>query len=460
MGMIVDSKLVSVIVLNLNGEKILRRCLDHLLNQSYRNFEIIVVDNGSTDGSVAVLEEYLKTDKLSVVRAHKNLGVPGGRNLGLLHVRGEIIAYMDNDGSANSRWLEEAVRTLESDEKIGAVAPVVFFAKKKIVLNGAGATMNFQGYGADFSFNAPYEFARFSHEVLYSMAIGMVIRKSAMDQCGPLDPLLIKWYEDAELGIRLWKLGFRVIVSPNAWVDHDIGHSDQFLPDKIYLCEKARIRTVLKYYPMGRLPSWLVREVSNARRYGKYCWAIPVKAWLWNLVHLGSALRWRFRFRFAKEPFWHLVHPSWGVFPPPTPDNRAFQPDLAKADSHLILEGRKDLRQLNFGWYEAERDELTTYRWTDAQASAFFHLTAPARSVVVALRGSLSTQRVRLMVRRAGELVAKSEMSIMASFEWGVEACPVNLEGGLYELIIEAGQVCVDRLGRKVGVAVSAIEFR
>ena len=94
-----DPKLVSVIVLNLNGEKILRNCIDHLLRQTYRNLEIIVIDNGSTDGSVAVLEQYLGTGKLSVVRCHKNLGVPGGRNLGVWHAQGEILAFMDNDGS-------------------------------------------------------------------------------------------------------------------------------------------------------------------------------------------------------------------------------------------------------------------------------------------------------------------------------------------------------------------------
>jgi GT2 family glycosyltransferase len=458
--MAVDSKLVSVIVLNLNGEKILRNCLDHLLNQTYPNFEIIVVDNGSTDGSVSVLDEYLGTGKLSVVRAHKNLGVPAGRNLGLLHSRGEIIAFMDNDGSADRRWLEEAVKTLGSDEKIGAVGSVVFFVRKKIILNGAGATVNFQGYGADFCYDFPYEFAQLPHEVLYSMAIGMAIRKSAMDQCGPLDPLPIKWYEDTELGIRLWKLGFRVVVSPNAWVDHDVGHSDQFLADKIYLCEKARIRTVLKYYPLSRLPSWLLREIPNSRRYGKYRWTIPMKAWLWNLAHLGSALKWRFRFRFADGPFWHLVHPSWGTFPPPTPNNRAFRPDLLRVGSDLTLDGCMDLRQLNFGWYDAERDESITYRWTAAQASSFFRFTAPVRSLSLTLRGPLAAQRVTLMLRRAGEIVPEQEMSLTASSSWEARACSVDVPAGLYELILAAGQVCVDRFGRTVGVAVSSIAFR
>src|SRR5262245_45860619 len=84
---------VSVIVLNLNGEQIIGRCLDHLLAQTYTNFEIIVVDNGSTDGTLSILEEYLKTGKLSVIKSTKNVGCQGGRNLGLQYAKGDIIAF-------------------------------------------------------------------------------------------------------------------------------------------------------------------------------------------------------------------------------------------------------------------------------------------------------------------------------------------------------------------------------
>src|SRR5262249_17516398 len=151
--------LVSVIVLNLDGEKIISRCLDHLLAQTYPNLEIIVVDNGSSDGSLALLRSYLATGKVSIVRNARNLGVRGGRNQGLRYARGEVVAFIDNDGYAAPTWLEEAVRRLYAAPDIGAVAPVVFFNKRKIILNGAGATINRRGYGGDHCFNVPYEFA-------------------------------------------------------------------------------------------------------------------------------------------------------------------------------------------------------------------------------------------------------------------------------------------------------------
>ena len=78
----------------------------------------------------------------------------GGRNLGLLHAKGDVVAFIDNDAYASRTWLAEAVGTLHSDPSIGAVASLVFFDKHKIILNGAGGTLNYQGYGGDLCFNA------------------------------------------------------------------------------------------------------------------------------------------------------------------------------------------------------------------------------------------------------------------------------------------------------------------
>lgn len=455
------SKLVSVIVLNFNGEKIIRKCLDHLLNQTYPNFEIIVVDNGSSDASLTILEEYLRTGKVSVIRSTKNLGVPGGRNLGLLYVNGEIVAFIDNDGYADKNWLKEAVQTLESDGRIGAVASVVFFAKRKIILNGAGGTLNFQGYGGDIGFNAPYEFAEIPQEVLYPMGCGMVVKKKLMDLIGPLDSVPFKWYDDTELGIRLWKLGCRVVVSPNAWVDHDMGYSDQFLPDKIYLCERARIRTVLKYYPARQLLSWFLHEWYFLRYFkSPSLWSVPLKAWTWNLFHLPSALKWRFRFAFKRNSFWHLLHPSWRSFPPPTPNNQAYRPDPKQAGDRLILDGKADGRQLNFGWYSVELDGSIHYRWTEAYASAFVRFLSPVQSLSIKFRVPEGGSWVNLIIRRLGEIEPVLDIPIHASTSsWQEKVYQCDVGTGTYELLLLAKRIFQNPSERTLGIAVSFIKF-
>ena len=387
--------------------------------------------------------------------------MPGGRNLGLLYARGEIIAFMDNDGYADKNWLKETVQTLESDERIGAVASVVFFSQRKIILNGAGGTLNFQGYGGDICFNSPYEFAEIPHEVLYPMGCGMVIRKSLIDQIGPFDAVPFKWYDDAELGIRIWKLGFRVVVSPNAWVDHDMGHSDQFLQDKIYLCERARIRTVLKYYPARRLFSWFLHEWRSLRYFkSPSLRSIPFKAWTWNIFHLASALKWRSKFVFKRNSFWHLLHPSWRSFPPPTPNNQAYRPDPKQAGDRLILDGDADRYQLNFGWYYLERDGPIRYRWTEAYASAFVRFLSPVRSLCLKFRVPEGGSWVNLIIRRLGEIEPALEILIDASSpSWQERSYPCNVGAGSYELLLLTEGIFKDPSGRTLGVAVSSIRF-
>ncbi len=378
---------VSVIVLNLNGEKIIGRCIDHLLAQTFDDFEIVVVDNNSVDGSLAALERYLGSGRLSIVRAKRNLGVAGGRNLGVRHAQGAIIAFIDNDGYAHPRWLTEVVKTLDSDPRIGVVASTVFFDNRKIILNGAGGTVNYQGYGADLCFDTPYEFAQLPRRVLYAMGCGMVVRKDVLDRIGPLDEKLFNYYDDTELGIRAWKSGFEVAVAPEAWVDHGFSYSDKLLNNKAFLCERNRIRTILKYFPVRSLPPWFVREIAFSSKFDHEQLLIILKAWIWNLAHLPSALGLRIKFALRRNSFWNLLDPSWGHFPPPHPNNQINRPDLALARHFLWLDGKSDASQLNFGWYYAEHDGVLGFRWSAPQASAFLKLRTPAFACALTFHG-------------------------------------------------------------------------
>jgi GT2 family glycosyltransferase len=454
-------RLVSVIVLNLDGAGIIGRCLDHLLAQTYPSVEIVVVDNGSSDDSLSVLERYLATGRVSVVRNERNLGVPGGRNQGLLYARGEIVAFIDNDGYAAPNWLEEAVAALTSDPGIGAVAPAVFFNKRKIILNGVGGTINRQGYGGDLCFNAPYEFATMPRDVLYPMGCGMVIRRDVMDRVGPLDSLLVNYYDDTEVGIRIWKLGYRVVAAPEAWVDHDFNNSERLLGNKQLLCERNRIRTVLKYYPPRRLIAWLLRE-RYLLRYLRCpgLRALPLRVWTWNLLHLASALRWRIKFGLKNESFWKLVDPTWREFPPPGPNNQAFRPEPTRAGERLVLDGPDAIHQLNFGWFYVERDGPHLYRWSDGLASAFLRFDRPVRRMSLTMRHLSHVQRSRVTLRRAGEIEPIDRIEVAPSAPaWRETRYPVALGPGTYEWLLRTEPPCLDDGRRPLGAAVARLEF-
>ena len=112
------NNLVSVVIVNWNGLEDTKLCLEHTRKQTYRNIEIIIVDNGSTDGSV----DYLRTVKdIKLVENPQNLGFTGGHIAGYKASRGDFILLLNNDAIMDSRYIENAVISMRSDKKIGAI---------------------------------------------------------------------------------------------------------------------------------------------------------------------------------------------------------------------------------------------------------------------------------------------------------------------------------------------------
>lgn len=115
--------LISILILNWNRKEETARAIKSVSEQSYPNKEVVVVDNGSTDGS----EDYLKTTfpDIVFVQLGKNYGCPGGRNRGVLHTRGEYVFHCDNDGVLQSDALEKAYYSMLTDERVGVVTGTV-----------------------------------------------------------------------------------------------------------------------------------------------------------------------------------------------------------------------------------------------------------------------------------------------------------------------------------------------
>src|SRR3990172_9975594 len=111
--------LVSFIVVNWNGEPYLRSCLRSIFQQTYRPFEVLVIDNGSTDNSKKILEEF---PKISAIFNSANLGFGRANNQGLAVAKGEAIALVNNDTILQSTWLEKIIRPLQERKEIGMCA--------------------------------------------------------------------------------------------------------------------------------------------------------------------------------------------------------------------------------------------------------------------------------------------------------------------------------------------------
>lgn len=450
----------SVIVLNFNGEAILRRCLEALAAQTCGDFEVIVVDNASTDGSEVILKEFEDRDtRFRIVRSPSNRGVAGGRNLGIQAARGEFIAFIDNDGFARPDWLEQCLATF-ADQEVGAVASLVFFARKKMVLNGAGGTLNLRGYGGDHCFRSSYEFARIPHDVLYPMGCGMVIRRTVLDEIGPFDERIFNYYDDVELGIATWNAGYRVRVCPGAWIDHVYGSSTSTNREKVFLCERNRIRTVLKFFPRRRLPVWLLRELEGLR-YLRMSGlrSIPLLAWLWNLVHLPSLVSQRRRRRPDPNRYWGLIAQTWDTYPQILPEEHVSSADLTRAGDGAKVGTQEDPPHLLFGWYPPEIDGEGPFRWAAPEASLVIRTTDRSDRLRLALRSVRPGQRVEVILRPLGSLKVLFRYDLRPSSQWEESNLPLHLEAGDYELLLRSRPIVHDHTGRSLGAGVKSFKM-
>src|SRR6202035_2248324 len=199
-----------------------------------------------------------------------------------------------------------------------------------LVINGAGGIVNRQGWAADLSMNESYEQAEIASEALYPMGCGMALRRSAIDQVGPFDDPMLNYYDDVDYGVRVWRAGYRVVGAPDAWIDHGFGKGGADSAQKQLLCERHRMRVVLKHASAGSLPPWATHEARELKRATARRRVTKLRAIAWNAFHLPSLLASRRRLRNAPRVPDRLIAPSWGDgFPVGVPPLLTPIPELA-----------------------------------------------------------------------------------------------------------------------------------
>lgn len=460
------SPLVSVIVVCWNSADVLGDCLDRLLAQDYANYETIVVDDGSQDHTLAVAERRTAPDvELKIVRSPRNRGCPAARNLGLEHAQGEIVAFIDADGFAAPSWLRELVAVFDPDEAVGGAASTVFFADNPLVLNGAGGVVNRQGWAADLSMNESCERAELASEALYPMGCGMAVRRSALERVGPFDDRMLNYYDDVDYGIRLWRAGYRVVVAQDAWIDHGFGEAGGDSSRKQLLCERHRMRVVLKHAPTSSLGRWAVHEARaiahavHSRRLQK------LRAIAWNVRQLPNTLVERRRLHHAARVPDRLIDPSWGDgFPAGVPPRLAPQPQ--RAGPSVDMADPSSEGQLLYGWFSAEHLDGNSYRWAGVQAAALVTLRAPAERLCLRFAHvPVDVGGVDVSVRRLGSLEplvpAWATHLSWQYIERSVENHPLALPAGDYEVVFSAPRGWSDppRETRSLGFALASMSF-
>ncbi len=260
------SGLASIIVVNWNGIGCIRGCLQSARRQTYAPFELIVVDNGSTDGS----REWLRANAAGgfrLIEFDVNTGFGRAVNAGIRASSGEFVTLLNNDAEADERWLESLVAAAQ-DAGTGMVASKILFYDRREVIDKAGHFLYpdglNRGRGAGEADHGQYDNDR---ETLFPDGCAALYRRQMLDDIGLFDEQFFAYGDDAELGLRGRWRDWRCAYAPAARVYHRHSSSlGKYSPVKAYLVERNRFWVAVKLLP------WPALALSPAYTLWRFFW--------------------------------------------------------------------------------------------------------------------------------------------------------------------------------------------
>jgi GT2 family glycosyltransferase len=221
MSLTAPSPLVSIILVVWNSASHLPRCLESLSSQAFRNFEVILLDNGSTDGCLDEVENHQFALGLQVERLGENKGFAIANNLGARLARGQWLALLNSDAFPEPDWLEKLLRAAERHSEFSFFASRQLQANAPHLLDGTGDVLHISGLA--WRRYAGFPAAQFGlepEEVFSPCAAAGLYSRRAFLQVGGFDEDFFSYHEDVDLGFRLRLQGFRCLYVPDAVVHH------------------------------------------------------------------------------------------------------------------------------------------------------------------------------------------------------------------------------------------------
>jgi GT2 family glycosyltransferase len=241
----------SIIILNWNGKHLLGECLDSVLSQSFLDFEILVVDNGSTDGSTEFVQAGYR-DRVRLVPLEKNLGFSGGNNVGIGLARGIWVVFLNNDTQADPRWLEElhGAAGRHPDIPVFACKVLNYFRRDEIDTVGHLLYPDGISRGRGRLEKDTGQYDR-EEEVIFPSGCAAAYRKDLLDAIGGFDESFFAYCDDTELGMRARLFGARCLLVPKAVVYHKYSATGGTYSEfKVYQVERNRFWVMVKYFPL------------------------------------------------------------------------------------------------------------------------------------------------------------------------------------------------------------------
>lgn len=250
--------LVSVVIPNWNGKRFLAGCLDSLSMQSYRDLEVIVVDNGSSDGSVELLTQ--QYPQVKIARFETNTGFSVAVNRGIRESAGEFIALINNDTVVDSDWLKYMVLAMREHSDIGSCGCKMLAYDDHSLLDGAGDGYRRGGLpgriGHREKDTGQFDKPRY---ILGACGGAALYRREMFDEIGLFDEDYFAYLEDVDMGLRAQSAGYKCFYEPKAIIYHlGCGTTGSgYHPLVVKLSAQNNLNTIVKNLPAPLLMKFL-----------------------------------------------------------------------------------------------------------------------------------------------------------------------------------------------------------
>jgi GT2 family glycosyltransferase len=338
-------KAVSVIVVNWNRRNLLEACLRSLAAQTHADFEVIVVDNGSTDASPALVEELARSYPvpLRLIANSTNRGFCAANNQGFGASDSELAALLNNDAEAEPGWLAALETAIRSSENVGMAASKIVVWEEPRRIDKAGHLIypDGQNRGRGAGEMDRGQFDRME-ETLWPDGCAAMYRRAMLDEVGGFDEDFFAYADDAELGLRARIAGWTCLYAPGAVVRHHRGATLGLdSARRLTLIERNRILLVVKLFPWNLL--WANGAYYLARIVAGTWAALRNRGELRNYRGLTGKLR------AATALLWGTIS-AVPMIPSMLRKRRAFLPKhrlTARQIRRLLLQHRILLREIS-----------------------------------------------------------------------------------------------------------------
>jgi GT2 family glycosyltransferase len=275
---------VTIVIPNWNTQHWLPGCLDGLRAQTYQNFQVILVDNGSTDNSVAFVKEHYP--EIEILTFPTNRGFAPAVNAGIKHTRSEYVVLLNVDTVPQPDWLDSLVEVIEqSAPDVGGLASKMLSIKNPEIIDDVGNALSWYGSAQKRGLGESAEKYTQIEEVFSVSGGASLYRRTFLEEVDFFDENFVIYLEDVDLGLRGRLLGYRYLYVPTAKVLHQWSGARIPRPKYVYFCTRNRLALLLK-----NIPWQLLLKHSHTLLYGQLYFFIVYKKPFYSLAGIAAFL--------------------------------------------------------------------------------------------------------------------------------------------------------------------------